>query len=223
MTIAYVQGTGITGSGTSLSKAFVSNVTGGNFIAVAISVYNAVFANAITSVTDNLGNTYVLDVSKSSFGPTLSMGIYRALNITGGACTVTVNCNGAQYLTFGIAEFSGVATVSALDVTNSANGTSTTPSVGLTTTDTDVILGVESQNATGSITEGSGYSLIYEYETNANTTISFIYRIAASGSYTPNWTLAASQTWGCAAAAYKVAAGGGGAKFPTPHLWWSEA
>jgi hypothetical protein len=214
MAIAYVQGTGINASGevSSLAKAFASNVTGGNAIAVGISMEWD--AEVINSVTDTRSNTYTSQI-EYSLGTTDKVAIFGAVNISGGSCTVTVALANPAYLAIGIAEASGVATSSYGDGTKTATGTSTTPATGsFSTTDTDIIFGVVGYRAYTTVAVGSGWSLIYEYENYDNMTISFEYQIGASGSYNAQWTLGASAQWLCCAAAFKPAGGGASLSIP---------
>ena len=80
----------ISGSGTTVAKAFGSNVTAGNLIVVCVwSPQSA--SHAVSTVEDSLGNTYELaigPITQSSLG--YRGYIYYAKNIGGGACTVTV-------------------------------------------------------------------------------------------------------------------------------------
>src|SRR3989304_1598661 len=96
-----IQATGITSSGsvTTLAKAFASNVTAGNLIVVAVTKDAA--ADTIQTPTDSLGNTYALAV-KSNYNT--SNYIFYAMNITGGACTVTVTASSGSYYSVGIIE-----------------------------------------------------------------------------------------------------------------------
>lgn len=216
MAVGYVQGTGITGGWvTSLAKAFVSNVTAGNAIIVAISLNS--ITDKITGVSDNLGNTYVRRI-RTINDDTSSTYIYEALNITGGACTVTVSLSPAEFLAIGIAEASGLPTSAAIDVSSGAYGSSAAAQVNLTTTDADIIFGVVEVQATGAITPNTGYTQIYEDESWTNETINFVYRIGSAGAYTVGWTNS-NIRWVCSAAAYKPAAGGGGGYNAVPLIF----
>lgn len=224
MALSFVQGTGNTsGSANSIARAFVSNVSVGNRIVVAITTYY-ITTNPVTSVTDNLGNTYTLVNSNNSTGYGWYVHIYSAPVTTGGACTVTVNLTDSLQVGLAIAESAGNST--SVDVSNNAGPTySTTPQVGLSPTVENIIFAVSAGNWSSSptVTPDSGWTQIYENENWATMVISFIYRIVPSGSATAGWTLSLTQYWSAVAGGFREAAGGGGAKFPTPHLWWSEA
>jgi hypothetical protein len=121
------------GSAASLAVSFSSNNTAGNLIVVAISSDSA--GATVSSVTDTRGNTYVKATDATTLNAdhgTLT-GVWYALNCAAGANTVTVTQSVGSTLV-AIHEFSGVATSSAVDVTNTSVTTTTTPSVSATTT-----------------------------------------------------------------------------------------
>lgn len=206
MPSSFVQGTGGQGAlVTSLAKAFVSNVTAGNTIAVAISIEFP--ASTVTSVTDNLSNTYT-QATTQVVGDNRQY-LFYALNISGGACTVTVNVSASTYVTIGIAEASGVVSSSALDVTDTGTGSSSAAATGsFTTSVPDIIFATVNHNSTATITPAGGWSQIYEQEDwNNFATINFMYRTGAAGSYNGQWTLSSSTGWLALAMALKDAGG----------------
>lgn len=110
--IAHVQSTSVgTGGASSRNLAFVSDVTAGSLIVVAISS-----SHSISSVTDSRGNTYTEAVPYNAH----NIAIWYAQNAFAGATTVTVNYSGStSYDSVAIHEYSGVATSGALDTTAS--------------------------------------------------------------------------------------------------------
>src|SRR3954463_3243908 len=107
MAAAHVQSTGVesVGSVASVAKAFASNVTAGNFIAVGcVSSTAAIPTNA---VTDNLSNTYTQTAPAQDAGSGIRTAIHYAKNVTGGACTVTLDATGSDFQSIAISEFSG--------------------------------------------------------------------------------------------------------------------
>jgi hypothetical protein len=213
--IALVQHTskdaGITSSST---LAFPVNNTAGNWIGVVV---RAGHSGQILTVSDTRGNTYRQAVQ---FNETLdapngeTFAIYYAENIAGGANTVTVSLSiSSNTLRFAILEYSGVATASSLDVTAAAQGTGTTPNSGNATTTTggDLVLGavVTANGATD--TAGSGFTIEERIPAAPNTKLIAEDGIKiAAGVVSASATLAASDNWGAALAAFKAAAGGGG-------------
>jgi len=100
-------------------------------------------SSTISSVTDSLGNTYSLAVGPTSIS-NLQQSIYYAKNIAGGSNTVTVTFNqAAAYPDVRILEYSGLITISPLDVTAAAVGSGTSASSGSanTTAPNELIFG----------------------------------------------------------------------------------
>lgn len=160
MAIAYVQAPAAATvfSGTTIALAFGSNVTAGSMLCAHI------YANhGISGVADSRSQTYTSAVNVTD-GATYSLATYYFLNTTGGACTVTVTFAGAvTYASLQVAEYSGVATSSALDqvASNSQTdpGTATdaiTSSNVTTSTDGQLILGWTSALVVGAGTVSAG-------------------------------------------------------------------
>lgn len=164
MAIAHVQAPAAATvfSGTTIALAFGSNVTAGSMLCAHV------YANhGISGVADSRSQTYTSAVNVTD-GATFSLATYYFLNTTGGACTVTVTFAGAvAYASLQVAEYSGVATSSALDkvANNSQTDVGTSANAitsGSVTTDTDgqLILGWTSVLVVGAATvsAGSGFT-----------------------------------------------------------------
>jgi hypothetical protein len=214
----HIQSTGVQSSGavTSQGKAFTSNITAGNRITVVIALFrNSIGSPGVTSVTDNLGNTYVQRPSafvQSAVDTHCGMDIWECKNITtGGTCTVTVTPNASSFTSFGITENSGSDTASPDDGVSTNTGTSTTPSTGNQTRSNAGIDfgGVTHTGATTTITEdtGAGWTLVFEAENATNQPINVEYKIAASGTLNPDWTLGASRDWIATGSGFKDSSG----------------
>jgi hypothetical protein len=208
-----VQVTGIqsTGTGTSLPKAFTSNVTTGNTIIALIAWYKATAGTpAISSVQDTLGN------SLSAFPGTFKRGVSDTLlaveiwyktGIIGGASTITVTASASSFISFGLIEVSGQSLGSIEDQKAVASGTSTAPATG---SFTNVLSGItvavvdhDGADTTIPHNSGAGFSLIYRNDTTANTPICAQYKVTLAGAINPSWTLGASRNWTCAGAGFK--------------------
>lgn len=227
MAIARVSGqnTGIESSGsvTSVSKAFSSNVGNGNTVIVGVSRYGSgTIAGA--DVSDGT-NSYTLAVGTS--GVVRGTGIMYHYYASGGAITITYTPNGgADYCAIAMHEYSGVKTTSPVDATSSgSSNTGTSLATGnITTTDNDVIFSVGGADGSSQTwTVGSGYTLVFSANSAASEQICGEDQLIGAGTYTGNMTISTSTFWSICVAAFLPAAGGGGATFPTPHLWWSEA
>jgi len=154
---AFVQGraTQVT-RGTTASLAFSKANTAGNLIAVYV-----VWDNSGTAkVSDTSGNTYTAATARQSFGNNWSAQVFYAANILGGANTVKVTF-GTAITGFGILylhEYSGLATVSPVDVSASAAGTSASMSSGAVTTTQANDLLFAAGASDGSVSKGTGFT-----------------------------------------------------------------
>jgi hypothetical protein len=207
MAAAYVQGTGLQSSGSvaSLSKAFTSNVTAGNLIVVG-GVGNGETLLTTGSATDGLLNTYTRDINRADAGAqTTQCAIYSAPVTTGGACTVTLDPTGSDFVDIAIAEFSGMdISGTRLDTSNFGDANGTNAATGnLVTSTTTAIVGILSHSdGTVTLTPGASFAEIFEDQDATDMPFNCEYRIAAAGTYTANWTNS-SVTYVCVAAAYK--------------------
>src|ERR1039458_3047221 len=127
--ITLVQSTSVNNAGTVTSQAlaFNSNNTSGNCIAVCI---RSAYLSAALTVSDSQGNSYQEAIQTNQTTDNGTDAIYYAMNIHGGANTVTVTQGSSTTLRFAILEYSGVALTSALDVTAGAQGGSSSPTTG---------------------------------------------------------------------------------------------
>lgn len=227
MAISRVQGftsleeTTNTSSGTTIARAFTSNVTAGNMI-VAI-VRNKEIGSGGTadaqSVTDGLSNTYtrVVGAFIDNAQPE-RVELYYAKNISGGACTVTATWAAAkERRTINVYEVSGCDTTEPLEASNSGTGTGTAISAGNVVTAGEAIIfaGMVNDDSYTGITAGTGWT----GRDAADVWGEAFYedRIEASGgTFTGDATNAASKAWAAVVAAFKVAGGGGGGEVFVP-------
>jgi hypothetical protein len=143
---------------------FTNPQTTGNLNIVVVGWNDA--TATVTSVTDSLGNSYQLAVGPTTDGGgNLTQSIYYAANIGSagaGANTVTVTFSRAAiYPDIRIIEFSGVGTLSPVDVTAGAGGNSATSSSGPATTTNgyDLIFGAN-MVVTWTFNPGTGFTNI---------------------------------------------------------------
>lgn len=204
------------GSATTLPLTFVSSTTSGNYIIVGIVTAFTAFS-ALTSVTDNKGNTY----TQIGTGITVGNGtlyVYRAQNITGGAShIITGNFSGSgQSNAMIIREYGNIATTTPTDQTGTATGSGTAVSVtaggALAQANELSILFVGTQN-TGETLSATGYG-------NA-TTVSGGQGIAAidgdlTSTSTPSVaaTITSFSSFAAMMVTVKEAGGGGGPTTP---------
>jgi len=161
--IAHVQScANYVGSGgiASVDCTFGSNVTAGDFVYACVSGIDSV-----TATWTGIGGTVVADPPMANVYWNTS--IYSSCayleNVTGGSAVLTASFSPSNgYTSINGEEFSGVATTSALDQsdTPSAFGPTTTPtSNSVTTTQNgEAVLGYVCSGASTTITAGSGYT-----------------------------------------------------------------
>jgi len=194
---------------TSSTLAFASANTAGNFIAVAI---RAGKTGQVFTVTDSNNNVYRKALQASETLDQVTMGLFYAEGIAGGANTVTVSDTvSGGTLRFAIFEYSGVATASSLDGTpGMLEGTSTSlvsPAV-TTTSGGDLILGVFSTSDGATVTAGSGYTIQERVPASTSKLIVEDQKQTNAGPITATATIAAAQAWSAAIAAFKPAVAG---------------
>jgi len=115
-------------SSTALTAAFTSASTAGHLLVLSASVYTGA-TNTITSVTDSAGDTWTRIASKFVSGHNSDGELWYSAN-TKAVASVTAHTASASTMALTVQEFSGVATVNALDVSIGASGTGTTANSG---------------------------------------------------------------------------------------------
>src|SRR5712691_260186 len=194
-------GLSICGGHTSLTVTLPANVTAGNALVVFVSWNNQ---RNLTSVTGGGVTTWAQAVARLPVDP--QSAIWYGLNSSGGTNTVTVNWDSdPNSCGMSVAEFSGLFTSAALDVTATATGSSTTITTGtLTTTNANdllVAMGVQSSATAGAPTNGftalTGVSASFNQEEAYNI-------VSSTGSYSTGWSLSGSSSWPSLIAAFKA-------------------
>lgn len=148
--IAHVQSRSVAGSGTSISLAYSSNNTAGNFLALRLTAFPS--SVTISNCSDTRGNTWS-PVPNATGGSGGHQAIRYAKNVLAGANTVQCTMTGtATALTLDIFEKSGVDRTSPLDQSKLAQqvdpgtGVDAVSSGSVTTTaDGELILGATLQ------------------------------------------------------------------------------
>ena len=143
---------------TTVSVAYSNAQKAGDLNLVAVGWGDT--TSAISSVTDNKGNTYTRAVGPTS-NTALQQVIYYAKNIAGGSNTVTVKFNqAAAYPDVRILEYSGLDPTSPLDVTaaGTGNGTSANSGSATTTSADELIFGAGTTAGTTFTAPGSGFT-----------------------------------------------------------------
>ena len=149
-TIAHVQSRSVAGSGSSISLAYNSNNTAGNFLALRLTAFPS--SVSISNCSDTRGNTWEA-VPNATGGSGGYQAIRYAKNVLAGANTVTCTLTGAAtFSTLDIFEKSGVDRTAPLDQSkltqqvDPGTGTDAVSSGSVTTTaDGELILGATLQ------------------------------------------------------------------------------
>src|SRR5258708_4013457 len=165
----------------------------------------------VTSVVDSRGNAYALAASPVVQSATASQAIYYAKNIlaaAAGANTVTVTFNvGARFPDIRVAEYSGLDTVSPLDVSIGAQSTTTSTSNSgsvTTTSANDLLVGA---NLVQSTTTGAGAGYTSRVITGDGDILEDRV-VTVTGSYNATAALDKVQPWIMQMVAFRAAGSG---------------
>lgn len=193
--------------------AYASNI-GANSLLIATVEFEDDTAT-ITSITDSRGNTWTpVDTilrSGTAFG---SIQIWWATNPTGGANTVTLTPSAAAPSTLGIHEYSGLDTTAPFDtsskIADTAGLLTTATAPTITTAQAGELLFVLGSTVRTPSLAGSGYTQRLHDSFNIDD-ITGDQTAGAAGPYNATFTLNVAGRWMISLAAFKLAAGGGGA------------
>jgi hypothetical protein len=157
--LAFVQAAAATPQSpvSTVTVIYAAKQTAGNLNVVVVGWNDS--TSAVNSVSDSLGNTYLLAVGPTA-GTALSQSIYYAKSIESGNNSVTVTFNRAAVNPdVRILEYAGLDPVSPLDVTASAVGNSNNASSGSATTtlSNELIFGAD-MVFTSTPAAGSGFT-----------------------------------------------------------------
>jgi hypothetical protein len=196
------------GTTTTGSIAFNSSNTAGNWIAVVIRA--GLSSSQVFTVRDSIGNTYRQAAQLGFTASAVTMAVYYAENIKGGANTVTVSDTVSAPLRFAILEYSGVATSNSLDVTAAATAVSSTPNSGnlTTTANGDLLLGAVATTNPATFTAGTGYTVEEFVGTAGVKLIAEDQILASAGVASASAKIATSDNWGAVLIAVKAASAG---------------
>lgn len=154
-------------AGTTTTIAFTTNVVAGNLICGVVAWYN--LTPNLSTITDTLGNTYVISSTTSDGVQAQSANFYVKSIVSSGANTITFTFDaalGTQRVNMGVHEVSGCSPTSAVDgqqanvQNNAGTGTDavTSGAAIVTTQDNDYIFGCTSASAAGTFSAGTGFT-----------------------------------------------------------------
>jgi hypothetical protein len=163
--------------------------------------------NQVFTITDTRGNQYRKAVQFDVTLDGVTLAIFYAENIGGGANTVQVADTQSGTLRLAILEYAGVATANSLDVTAATQGTGTalTSGAATTTASGDLVIGAFMTANSASVTAGAGFTLRDTVPANPSAKLAVADRVqAAAGSTAAASTVGSSDTWGAVLAAFKA-------------------
>jgi len=172
--------------------------------------------STVSTVTDSLGNNYVLAIGPTT-GTGLRQSIYYAAGIKAGSNTVTVRFNqAAKYVDVRALEYSGLDSANPLDGKAGASGSGTSASSGAATTTSanDLIFGA---GMTIAHFTGAGTGFVSRIITAPDADIAEDRTVSTTGSYSataPN----SSGNWVMQMVAFRASGSGGGSSNPAPKV-----
>ena len=189
-----------------------AGVAAGNTLVVR--VYNRPGNAGTVSATDSAGNTYAVDVNRTlaSSGRLVLLSAHVTTALSSGN-TITVTFPGANDATsVAVDEFTGITSSSRVDVANSATGSGSSASAGLTTTvASTLVLGALGLDTATTVSEPAQFAALTRITFGCGGgkgtgTNHAAYRIvSATGANTYNPSLGANVNWIDDIVAYKGA------------------
>ena len=216
MAIAFVQQNTAT-SGTGTAAAALTSVAAGNFL-IAMCTNSSGSTNAFT-VTDDKTQTWTRAAQGFQTGAGNSrIEIWYCHNSGAGTTTITATSAGSSS-TIAVQEYSGVMTSASLDVAaGGGNATATTfGSVGQATTNANnlLLVGVNYNTVSGTNTatdnnNGAIWTANSSPATSSQICLTDRAIVAATSTYSNNWTVGTTEPSGWVFASFKAAVVGGG-------------
>jgi len=206
MSISLVQQTAAGIINATSGTTTLNNVAAGDLLTILAAGANNAYT--ISSITDNLGNTWS-KAAQSNVNADVE--VWYASNVKAGNTTVTITFSTAQYASWNFAEWSGVS--GTVDVTATNNGGTSPATTGAinTTNANDLLVGLigtESQNpGTFSDTGSSnGTPTGLDWDPNDDESGAAAYQIVSkTGNYEFSASTASYDTWDAAIVAFKAA------------------
>jgi hypothetical protein len=211
--ISQVQNTtsSVNTTATTIAQTFQAAVTAGNMIVAAVS-WDTVTSVGTLTCSDDLGNTYSTVNIWNDTTNTQALGICYAPNSAAGTPTVTATFS-VTHLTrrIIISEYSGVATVTPVDVSGGVGGGTGTTTANATTSgavvptkDGDLIYGaVMDTGGTATIAAGTGFT--QRAFTNVKDLSVEDFQQGTAASIASTWTFGTAHRYDAAVVAFKAA------------------
>jgi Carboxypeptidase regulatory-like domain/Calcineurin-like phosphoesterase len=212
-------GSGSGSGATSVSVSLPNAVSANDRVVVGVRVDSNPNGAVVQAVSDSAGNVYTKHVTASNNRPSgyqAEVTIWSAVVSAGAGSklTVTASATASADISIGVAEYSGLSTVSgagAVDQTAGAGGVSASgPASGATaatTNSNELAVGVYGDGGSGVlITAGAGWSQRFNNSANNQGTIALEDQVVQLASGTPNsqWSNASPNSWAVAEAVFKA-------------------
>jgi hypothetical protein len=192
----------------STTISFSSNTAATNFLSACVRAGNK---STTLSITDGQSNTWnsVVSVQVTGTGNGELLQCFEAHNTAGGADTLTVSTTLSTTLRIAIAEYSGVATTSPIDSSNSNTGSSASPQSNSITpaANNELIIAAGSVDAAETFTAGTNFTM-FEVVPAAPSKLGMEDWVQTTATATNGpMTLSGSDSWGAVVFAVKPSGG----------------
>ena len=217
MAISFVAQTETDVTVANTTNTSAASSTAGNALILLVSIA-AGATSKLSTVTDSAGNSWVVPSTNANVTPPANFvsgsNTYFAMAYVLNAAAITsltVTISASKAFSYNLVEFSGVATASAVDQSNSvSNSTSTSPLLtpSITTTNAnDLIIGGMSANNNSMTLGSAGYTALTNMvPIGTMKTVGAYQIVSATGTYSISWTPGASAVSGAGIMAFKAAA-----------------
>ena len=219
MAVAFVQAASNGGNPATTTAIAAITVTAGNLLVVTVRASPASGAGTLT-VSDDQGNTYTQDLNPSFASGNITAQ-YSAPNCAGASTIVTFSITGTgRRIGIAVHEYSGAATSTPLDQTNSNAGTGTTATSGSVTTT------VADEALVAAIGVASTPTWEADYPSRTSDSTGRLYTgsrvVSATLTDEASATFGGSVAWDMLIATYKGTVAGGAATYPgyIGGGWW---
>ena len=185
----YVQQNANNTTASSNSVSFPASTAAGNLIMVAFDYPKTA---TFSSIADSQGNTFTQAGSTLSSKGNKKTRVYYAKNINGGADTVTITFSASTTSDIYVTEYTGISTVTPVDIKPGATGNSsgTASASGTTTVPGDILYAFCFVDSGAGCTAGAGFTSLSTFDSNlVENVIS-----TSSGSYAATGTAGSSWT-----------------------------
>lgn len=195
MAFSFIQSVQSTGSGTNSSLTVASTVQN-NLLVINIKLGSN--SETISSITDNVGNTYAKAFGPVDNGTTLRTYQFYGVQVTGGATTITINKSGTvNTWRTTVDEFNGgnITNATVFDKssaqTNAGTSSALSTPIAPTTAGELIVSGVSFLTAPGSPVVATGYTI----GTLGAATAGSQYKLSGTTSETAGMTWTGGTTW----------------------------